>query len=200
VDAPEPAAPGFHAQLEALVVALSRALDGDVVVIFPSHAALRTAANGIRRTLERYDILTLAQGMDGSARQLWQTFTAQPRTTLLGAGAFWDGAELRYRAPACVVVARTPFPPQSDPLVAARADVWPDPQAQFMVPQAALKLRQALGGLAWSHSRRNAVVLYDHRLQSRSYGDQILATLPPCAIRTRPLVDLAELVAEWTRG
>ncbi|MDE3230709.1 MAG: hypothetical protein KGO05_12595, partial [Chloroflexota bacterium] len=138
VDAPEPAEPGYHARLEELVVALSRALAGDVVVIFPSHAALRTAANGIRRTLERDDILTLAQGMDGSARQLWQTFTNQPRTTLLGAGAFWDGAELRYRAPACVVVARTPFPPQSDPLVAARADVWADPQAQFMVPQAAL--------------------------------------------------------------
>ncbi|HEY7849625.1 MAG TPA: helicase C-terminal domain-containing protein, partial [Ktedonobacterales bacterium] len=142
-DAPEPAAQSYHAQFETLIVALARALEGDVVAIFPSHAALRTAAMGIRRTLERYDILALAQGIDGSARQLWQSFYGQPRTVLLGAGTFWDGAQQRNRPPACIVVARTPFPPQSDPLVAARADLWADQQAQFMTPQAALKLRQA---------------------------------------------------------
>ena len=69
IDAPEPAAQSYHAQFESLIVSLARALEGDLVVIFPSHAALRTAAAGIRRTLERHDILTLAQGMDGSARQ-----------------------------------------------------------------------------------------------------------------------------------
>jgi len=198
-DAPEPQAQGYHAQFEALIVSLARALEGDVVAIFPSHAALRTAAAGIRRALERYDILALAQGIDGSARQLWQSFYGQPRTVLLGAGAFWDGAEQRHRAPACVVVARTPFPPQSDPLVAARADLWADPQAQYMTPQAALKLRQALGGLAWSHPRRNAVVLYDRRLQTRSYGGIILGALPQCELYQAPAADLAERIADWTR-
>ena len=198
-DAPEPAAQSYHTQFEALIVSLARALEGDVVAIFPSHAALRAAATGIRRTLERYDILTLAQGIDGSARQLWQSFYGQPRTVLLGAGAFWDGAEQRNRPPACVVVARTPFPPQSDPLVAARADVWADPQAQYMTPQAALKLRQALGGLAWSHTRRNAVVLYDRRLQTRGYGGVILGALPQCELYQAPAADLAERIADWTR-
>ncbi|HEX8996869.1 MAG TPA: exonuclease domain-containing protein [Ktedonobacterales bacterium] len=198
-DAPEPAAQSYHAQFESLIVSLARALDGDVVAIFPSHAALRAAAMGIRRTLERHDILVLAQGIDGSARQLWQSFYGQPRTVLLGAGTFWDGAEQRNRAPACVVVARTPFPPQSDPLVAGRADVWADPQTQFMTPQAALKLRQALGGLAWSHKRRNAVVLYDRRLQTRSYGGAILGALPQCELYQAPAADLAERIADWTR-
>ncbi|HET9109906.1 MAG TPA: exonuclease domain-containing protein [Ktedonobacterales bacterium] len=197
-DAPEPAAQSYHAQFEGLIVSLARALGGDVVAIFPSHAALRTAAMGIRRALERYDILTLAQGIDGSARQLWQSFNGQPRTVLLGAGSFWDGAEQREHPPACVVVARMPFLPQSDPLVAARADLWTDPQAQFMTPQAALKLRQALGGLAWSHSRRNAVVLFDKRLQTRSYGGTILGALPQCDLYQAPAADLAERIADWT--
>lgn len=197
-DAPEPAAQSYHAQFEGLIVSLARALGGDVVAIFPSHAALRTAAMGIRRALERYDILTLAQGIDGSARQLWQSFKGQPRTVLLGAGSFWDGAEQREHPPACVVVARTPFPPQSDPLVAARADLWTDSQAQFMTPQAALKLRQALGGLAWSHTRRNAIVLFDKRLQTRSYGGTILGALPQCDLYQAPAADLAERIADWT--
>jgi Rad3-related DNA helicase len=196
-DAPEPAAQSYHAQFETLIVALARALEGDVVAIFPSHAALRTAAMGIRRTLERYDILALAQGIDGSARQLWQSFYGQPRTVLLGAGTFWDGAQQRNRPPACIVVARTPFPPQSDPLVAARADLWADQQAQFMTPQAALKLRQALGGLAWSHSRRNAIVLYDKRLQTRGYGATIIGALPQCELYQAPAADLAERIADW---
>ena len=199
-DAPEPAAQSYHAQLEALVIALARALDGDLIALFPSHAALRSAAPGIARTLERDDILALAQGIDGSARQLWQSFNTQPRTVLLGAGAFWDGAEQRNRPPACVVVARTPFPPQSDPLVAARASLWPDQQAQFMTPLAALKLRQALGGLAWSHRRRNAIVLYDKRLQTRGYGATILGALPQCEVYQAPAAELAERVAEWMRG
>lgn len=198
-DAPEPNAQSYHTQLETLIVSLAQALAGDVVAVFPSHAALRSAAMGIRRSLERHDILVLAQGIDGSARQLWNTFNTQPRTVLLGAGSFWDGGRQGDRAPACVVAPRTPFPPQSDPLVAARSDLWPDPQAQFMTPQAALKLRQALGGLAWSSSRRNAVVLFDRRLQTRSYGDTILGALPKCELYHDVASELADAVAAWTR-
>ncbi len=199
-DAPEPSAPGAQGQLEGLIVSLALALDGDVVAIFPSHAMLRAAATGVRRALERHNILALAQGVDGSARQLWQTFETQERTVLLGAGSFWDGAERRGRAPACVVVARTPFPAPGDPLVATRAEAWPDPQNQFMTPQAALKLRQALGGLAWSHTRRNAVVLFDRRLQTRGYGPTILSALPECAHYQGPLSALPARVARWTGG
>jgi DNA polymerase III epsilon subunit family exonuclease len=197
-DAPEPNAPGAQSQLEGLIVALARALDGDVVAIFPSHAMLRSSAAGVRRALERSNILALAQGVDGSARQLWQTFEGQERTVLLGAGSFWDGAERRGRAPACVVVARTPFPAPSDPLTATRAEIWSDPQNQFITPQAALKLRQALGGLAWSHTRRNAVVLFDRRLQTRGYGPTILSALPACEQYQGALSSLPERIARWT--
>ncbi|MGH2502479.1 MAG: helicase C-terminal domain-containing protein, partial [Ktedonobacterales bacterium] len=72
--------------------------------------------------------------------------------------------------------------------------------AQFMTPQAALKLRQALGGLAWSHHRRNAIVLYDKRLQTRGYGATILDALPQCELYQAPAADLAERIAEWTRA
>jgi DNA polymerase III epsilon subunit family exonuclease len=199
-DAAEPNAPGAPAQLESLIVALAQALDGDVVAVFPSHAMLRGAANGIRRALERHDIMTLAQGVDGSARQLWQNFDSQERVVLLGAGSFWDGVVRRGRAPACVIIARTPFPPLSDPIIATRAEAWSDPQNQYITPQGALKLRQALGGLAWSHSRRNAVVLFDRRLQTRGYGPTVLGALPEMTQYTGPLRALPERVAEWVRG
>jgi DNA polymerase III epsilon subunit family exonuclease len=198
-DAAEPNAPGAPAQLESLIVALAQALDGDVVAVFPSHAMLRGAANGIRRALERHDIMTLAQGVDGSARQLWQNFDSQERVVLLGAGSFWDGGVRRGRAPACVIIARTPFPPLSDPIIATRAEAWSDPQNQYITPQGALKLRQALGGLAWSHSRRNAVILFDRRLQTRGYGPTILGALPEMTQYVGPLRALPERVAAWVQ-
>jgi Rad3-related DNA helicase len=141
----------------------------------------------------------MAQGQDGSVRQLWQTFRSESRVVLLGAGAFWEGTIPLERPPACIVIARVPFPALSDPLLAARADTWDDQQNQFVVPHAALKLRQSLGGLAWSHWRRNAVVLFDRRLQTRGYGPTILGTLPRCTPCEEPAAQIVECVEEWVR-
>jgi DNA polymerase III epsilon subunit family exonuclease len=196
-DVPEPNAPHYQRALEELLIKLGTELGGRIVALFPSHAALRAAYAGIRRTLERQDVLVLAQGQDGSARQIWHTFNTQPRTILLGAGGFWSGQDQGDRAPACVLVARLPFPALSDPLQAARSALWDDPQVQYVVPQAALKLRQALNGLAWSHHQRNAVVLFDKRIQTRSYGQTILGTLPRCTQHQEPAAQLAERIAEW---
>lgn len=196
-DVPEPNAPQFQRRLDEALLALAAALGGRLVVLFPSHAALRSTAQSLKRALERHDILALAQGQDGSARQLWQTFRTEPRVVLLGAGVFWEGAAHVEAPPACVVVTRLPFPALSDPLLAARADQWADTQSQFVVPHAALRLRHALGGLAWSHTRKNAVVLFDRRLQTRAYGPTILATLPRCEQYQESVAQIAERVAEW---
>ncbi len=196
-DVPEPNAPQYQRRLDETLTQLAAALAGNVVAIFPSHAALRASALSIRRALERHDILVLAQGQDGSARQLWHTFRNEPRVVLLGAGAFWEGAGQPEHPPACVVVTRVPFPALSDPLLAARAETWSDPQSQFVVPHAALRLRQALGGLAWSHRQRNAVVLFDRRLQTRGYGQTILSTLPRCTQQQDTVSQIVERVGDW---
>lgn len=196
-DVPEPNAPQYQRRLDETLTQLAAALAGNVVAIFPSHAALRASALSIRRALERHDILVLAQGQDGSARQLWHTFRNEPRVVLLGAGAFWEGAGQPEHPPACVVVTRVPFPALSDPLLAARAETWSDPQSQFVVPHAALRLRQALGGLAWSHRQRNAVVLFDRRLQTRGYGQTILSTLPRCTQQQDSVSQIVERVSDW---
>lgn len=196
-DVPEPNAPQYQRHLDDALVRLAVALQGQTVAIFPSHAALRASAVGIKRALERHNILVLAQGQDGSARQLWQTFRTEPRVVLLGAGAFWEGAEQPDVPPACVVVTRIPFPALSDPLLAARADIWPDRQSQFVVPFAALRMRQALGGLAWSHWRRNVVVIFDRRVQTRDYGPAILSALAHCTSYQERLEQIVERAAEW---
>jgi Rad3-related DNA helicase len=200
VDVPEPNATHYQQRLNAALIGLAAALEGRLVAIFSSHAALRSAWMGIRRELEQKNILVLAQGQDGSARQLWRTFQTESRVVLLGAGSFWDGADRTVNPPACVVVTRMPFPALSDPPLAARADRWPDPQSGFVVPQGALRLRQALNGLAWSHTQRNAVILFDRRIQTRGYGPTILGSLPRCDQYEDSLARITERVTEWVDG
>lgn len=200
VDVPEPNSPHYQQRLNAALIGLATALEGRLVAIFSSHAALRSAWMGIRRELEQKDILVLAQGQDGSARQLWRTFQTEQRVVLLGAGSFWDGEGHAVNPPACVVVTRMPFPALSDPPVAARAERWPDPQSGFVVPQGALRLRQALNGLAWSHAGRNAVVLFDRRIQTRGYGPTLLGTLPRCEHYEDSLAHITERITEWIGG
>ena len=124
---------------------LAKSLNRRLVALFPSHAALRAAWQGIRRTLERQDILVLAQGQDGSGHANSGERRLEPRVVLLGAGIFWHGASASRIPPACVVVTRLPFPALSDPLLAARSEQWADPQSEFVVPQAASKAEASAG-------------------------------------------------------
>ncbi len=81
-----------------------------MVVLFTSHAALRSSYAAIKPILEARGILVLGHGIDGSPRQLWQIFSSQERVVLLGTGFFWDSIGEVSRMPTCTVVTRLPMP------------------------------------------------------------------------------------------
>jgi ATP-dependent DNA helicase DinG len=199
-DVAEPNTNRYQRHLDAMLVQLATALNGEMLVLFPSHAALRAGYAGIKAKLEERGILVLAQVMDGSVRQIWQTFRSQERVVLLGALNSWDSADLPGERPSCVVVTRLPFPPLSDPPVAGRAELHHDQMHQFIIPQATLRLRQALNRVSWSGSRRNAVVLFDRRVQAKDYGAVFMNSMPRCTVRQGSVSLLPEQVAGWIRG
>ena len=196
-DVPEPNAPQYQRHLDEAIVQLATSLEGQLVVLFTSYAALRSSYAAVKPLLEARGILALGHGVDGSPRQLWQMFNDQERIVLLGTGAFWDGAEEVTRAPACVLVARLPMPVLNDPLIAARAEAYSDQLHQVTVPIASLRVRRALNRLSWSDTRRNAVVLFDRRVISKEYGATVLHSLPRCSQRQGALSHMSELVLDW---
>ncbi|HXR65837.1 MAG TPA: exonuclease domain-containing protein, partial [Ktedonobacteraceae bacterium] len=99
-DVPEPNMPQYQRHLDEAIIQLATALDGQLVVLFTSHAALRSSYAAVKQSLEAHSILVLGHGIDGSPRQLWQMFRDQERVVLLGTGAFWDGADEVERSPA----------------------------------------------------------------------------------------------------
>ncbi len=196
-DVPEPNAPQYQRHLDEAIVQLATSLEGQLVVLFTSYAALRSSYAAVKPLLEQRGILVLGHGVDGSPRQLWQMFSDQERIVLLGTGSFWDGTDEVIRAPACVLVARLPMPVLNDPLIAARAEPYSDQLHQVTVPMASLRVRRALNRLAWSDTRRNAVVLFDRRVISKEYGATVLHSLPRCSQRQGALSHMSELVLDW---
>ncbi|HLV97589.1 MAG TPA: exonuclease domain-containing protein [Ktedonobacterales bacterium] len=206
-DVSEPNTHHYQKHLDALLTQLATALNGETVALFASHAALRAGYAGVKAALEERGILVLAQGIDGSIRQLWQTFRSQERVVILAAVNTWDTVDLPGERPACVVVTRLPFPALSDPPLAGRAEVYHDQLHQFVIPQATLRLRQALNRLSWSgaggagkSARRNAIVLFDKRVQAKDYGSVFLSSMPHCTVRQGSVSVLPEQVAAWVRG
>ncbi len=196
-DVPEPNTPQYQRHLDEAITHLATTLDGQLVVLFTSYAALRSSYAAVKPVLEAKGILALGHGIDGSPRQLWQIFRDQERVVLLGTGTFWDGIDEVTRAPACVMVARLPMPVLNDPPFAARVEHYSDQLHQVTVPIASLRVRRALNRLAWSDTRRNAVVLFDRRVLSKEYGATVLHTLPQCSQRQGGLSHMSEIVLDW---
>ena len=196
-DVPEPNMPQYQRHLDDAIAQLAMMLDGQLVVLFTSYAALRSSYAAVKPLLEARGILVLGHGIDGSPRQLWQMFHDQERVVLLGAGSFWDGTDEVSRPPACVLVSRLPMPVLNDPPIAAVAEQYSDQLHQVTVPKAALRMRRALNRLAWSGTRRNAVVLFDRRITAKEYGATLLHTLPHCSQRQGQVSQMPEIILDW---
>ncbi len=196
-DVPEPNMPQYQRALDEAIVQLAGTLDGQLVALFTSHAALRSSYAAVKPLLEARGILVLGHGIDGSPRQLWQMFRDQERVVLLGTGAFWDGTDEVSRAPACVLVTRLPMPVLNDPPLAARTEHYADQLHQVTVPLAALRIRRALNRLAWSSEKRNAVIMFDRRVVSKEYGATVLHSLPQCLQRQGTVSHMPDAILDW---
>lgn len=196
-DVPEPNMPQYQRHLDEALINLASTLDGQMLVLYTSHAALRSSYAAIKPTLEARGILVLGQGVDGSPRQLWQICSTQERVVVMGAGAFWDSIGETSYVPTCTVITRLPMPVLNDPPLAARAEHYSDQLHQVTIPIAALRLRRALNRLAWSGDRRNAVILFDRRITSKEYGSTVLHTLPHCSRRQGPVSHIPETILDW---
>ena len=196
-DVPEPNMPQYQRSLDETLIQLATALEGQMVILYTSHASLRSSYAAVKPVLEGRGILVLGQGVDGSPRQLWQLFSSQEHVIVLGTGNFWDNIGEISRVPVCTFITRLPMPVLNDPPVAARAEHYSDQLHQLTVPVASLRLRRALNKLVWSEATRNVVILFDRRVLSKEYGSTILHSLPRSSQRQAAVSHMPETVLDW---
>jgi ATP-dependent DNA helicase DinG len=96
-----------------------------------------------------------------------------------------------------VIIDKLPFDVPSDPLVSARChrlkERGEEPFMRYLVPSAALTLKQGFGRLIRTRSDRGIVAILDERVSTKGYGKVFLRSLPPA----RRCDSLAELRAFW---
>jgi ATP-dependent DNA helicase DinG len=181
-DLPEPRddQSGHDAAVARVLVELAHASDGGMFVLFTSHGALRRTADAVRGEIGgRWPLLV--QG-EGQRDQLLRRFREAGSAILLGTDSFWEGVDVPGRALRALILAKLPFKVPGEPLTAARLERLEarglDGFMHYLVPNAALKLKQGFGRLIRSRSDVGAVVLLDRRVVTKRYGQLILEGLP----------------------
>jgi len=182
-DLPEPRddESGHGAAVARVLVELAHASDGGMFVLFTSHAALRRAADAVRDSIGgRWPLFV--QG-EGQRDHLLRRFREAGSGILLGTDSFWEGVDVPGRALRVLILAKLPFKVPTEPLTAARLERLEarglNGFAHYLVPNAALKLKQGFGRLIRSRGDVGAVVLLDRRVVTKRYGAMILEGLPP---------------------
>jgi ATP-dependent DNA helicase DinG len=163
-----------------IVSDLAYASDGGMFVLFTSHASLRRAAAELRLGLgTRWPLLV--QG-EAPRDVLLRRFRQAENAILLGTDSFWEGVDVPGRALRALVINKLPFKVPSEPLTAARlerlAEEGQDGFFHYLLPHAALKLKQGFGRLIRSRKDVGIVVLLDSRAVTRRYGPILLDGLP----------------------
>jgi ATP-dependent DNA helicase DinG len=181
-DLPDPREdePGHAGAVLQVVHDLAWASDGGMFVLFTSHGALRRVAAELRAsTGERWPILV--QG-ESPRDLLLRRFRELGRAILLGTDSFWEGVDVPGRALRALVITKLPFKVPSEPITAARlerlAEQGEDGFMGYLLPLAALKLKQGFGRLIRTRQDVGAVVLLDKRVLTKRYGPLVLSGLP----------------------
>jgi DNA polymerase-3 subunit epsilon/ATP-dependent DNA helicase DinG len=196
-DIPEPNVNGYQQALDRAIVATAKATGGRMLVLFTSYAALKKTAQNITGPLAREDIFVYEQGDGASPNALLESFKATDRAVLLGTRSFWEGVDVPGDQLSIVVLTKLPFDVPTDPLIAARSEMYEDSFQQYYLPEAILKFRQGFGRLIRTASDRGVVAILDRRVLTKQYGRLFIESLPRCTARKGPAGSLASQAAQW---
>jgi ATP-dependent DNA helicase DinG len=173
---------GHFGAVARIVVDVATASDGGMFVLFTSHRDVRAMAAELRsRGVERRWPL-LVHG-DDTRDALLARFREANRAVLLGTASFWEGVDVPGDALRALVIAKLPFRVPTEPVTAAQCEAIAarggDPFSEYMLPHAALRLKQGFGRLIRTATDRGIVVIADSRIVTKRYGRELLDGLPP---------------------
>ena len=172
---------------------------GGTFVLFTSHRALRRVAELLRAD-RALPWPLFVQGEDTRARLL-ERFVESGSGLLLGTASFWEGVDVPGRPLRGLIIQRLPFKVPTEPITAARIEAIErrggSSFGEFVLPLAALKLKQGFGRLVRSREDQGAILILDDRIVRKRYGAYLRESLPPAPLRKGPWTELTRLLKEF---
>ena len=185
---PAPGTPTHSAEVAALVQRSAQVLGGRTLVLTTTTKALQVIGAALQAQFGLFsDLEVLVQGQ-APKQLLLERFRAGSEGAgkgciLVASATFWEGVDMPGDALELVVIDKLPFPPPDDPLVEARSQqleaVGRNAFRDYMLPEAAMALKQGAGRLIRRETDQGVLVVADTRLVAKPYGRRLLAALPP---------------------
>lgn len=185
---------------------VTQTCDGGIFALFTSHRDVREAARVLRETQIGFDSRwPLLVHREDSRDALLRRFRESSRAVLLGTASFWEGVDVPGDALRALLIAKLPFRVPTEPMVAAQCEAIEaaggNSFGEFMLPHAALRLKQGFGRLIRTATDRGVIVICDPRVVTKQYGMQLLSGLPPARRLKGPWARLLpEIQRFYARG
>lgn len=197
-DMPEPIdLRNYQRFVERAILQTARATGGRMLALFTSYRQLLETSRVISPHLAKEKIQVYEQGTGASTSSLLDSFRETERAVLLGTKSFWEGVDVPGEALSVLFIVKLPFDVPSDPIIAARAETFENPFAEYTLPEAILRFRQGFGRLIRTQSDRGIVAILDRRVRSKQYGSLFLQSLPNCHLVESTIEDLPEACTRW---
>lgn len=169
--------------------------DGGLFVLFTSYRALRHVAQELRARRADLQWPLFVHG-EAPRAQLVERFAASGRGILLGTTSFWEGVDVPGRPLRGLIIPKLPFKVPSEPVTAARIEAIEraggNSFVQYMLPHAAIRMKQGFGRLVRSREDAGVVMILDGRIARKSYGRYFLDSLPPAPVLKAPWARVKE--------
>ena len=179
---PRDAAAFTREMVEALIQDLRDVRHG-ALVLFTSREQMRQATEALPADLRERVLVQNDIPRQRLLQRHAQRVADGLPSIIFGMQSFGEGLDLPGRLCEDLFITKLPFMPPDDPVGEARAE-WlreagRDPFMELVVPATAIRLAQWVGRAIRSEEDEAHVVCYDRRLAQTSYGQRLLAGLPP---------------------
>lgn len=179
----------YHWALARQMEEIIRACDGRTLALFHSRREMEAVLSmlNLPPELPVYSQTKYGVGAVG------ERFRREIHASLFALRSFWTGFDAPGETLSCVALVRVPFEVPTDPPQIARL-AWLqqqglDPFREHTLPQAKMMMRQGAGRLVRRAGDKGVIALLDSRLQTKRYGEEILANLPPAMSVFRDIGD-----------
>lgn len=192
-DLPDPRESSYFDAATEKIVSLVELTGGGAFVLCTSQRAVKELS---RRVLPLVRNTGFVQG-DAPKATLLNSFRKDGHAILFATSSFWEGIDVPGDALRLVIIDKLPFDVPTDPLVVARCkkleESGEQPFMTYLVPSAAISLKQGFGRLIRTQADRGVVAILDRRITTKGYGKVFLRSLPPA----RRCASVDEVTAFW---
>lgn len=167
--------------LDALVdeiVQVIKHMNGRTMILFTNVSQMRLAWEWVSR---RVDYPCYVQGQ-AQKKVLIDLFQSNIHSCLFATRSFFTGVDIPGETLSCVALVKAPFRVPTEPMFKAKCDLLDsngtNSFANYSLPLMLFDVRQAFGRLIRSINDRGMFVLLDSRALKKSYGNNIMRSLP----------------------